>query len=377
MCSPLRKTYVSPDGTDRAVGDKGRRAVGERGRMLATNWSTWVEMFLGLAEIGLLVAAVYLTIAQFTRSRASMYIERFNSSDAMESRVAVDRWLEAHVTAKARLEELERDPALRTHLRRFTNLFQELGAAYQFGVAHRKTVRVLFDALVVMYWERLRFWVEDYRANSDPTLYSRFEYLYNEIRTRERKTRPRLDYVVAYGSLMNPASLSAGLGRDASIDELIPIEVVDWERRWTVGETVRLSGAGQTTTAAFLNLEPSPGQRTAAAMIRVSRSELARLTVREKNYDARDLRDAVRLIGGRRVGPGAAVWCFVGQKRHRVIAGDDDVVVLEEYVSKVEQAAERIDPTMIAELRASVAAAGFEPASGPYQFADPDQRSLV
>ena len=91
--------------------------------------NTWIEHLLGLTEIALLLAAVVLTITQFTRSRASSYIERFNASDAIESRVVVDLWLKEHQSTKARLLALEQDPALRTHVRRFANLFQELGAA--------------------------------------------------------------------------------------------------------------------------------------------------------------------------------------------------------------------------------------------------------
>jgi hypothetical protein len=290
----------------------------------------WIDPILGLAEVALLLVAVYLTIAQFTRSRASSYIERFNSSDAMESRVAVDRWLKEHGTTKARLEALDEDPALRTHLRRFANLFQELGAAYQFGVAHRKTVRVLFDALVVMYWEQLRFWVHDYRAQADPTLYARFEYLYREIKARQPRARNKTDYVVAYGSLMDPVSLGAGLGRAASDGELIPISLHGWARRWSIGELVRLGSDSKPMVAAFLDVEPR-----------------------------------------------AAVWCFVGKDEHRVDRTDGDAVILQSYLDRVAAAARRIDPSVEADVRTSAAHAGLEFAEGPYEFVDADQAALV
>lgn len=323
----------------------------------------------------MLLAAVYLTIAQFTRSRASSYIERFNSQDALESRVAVDRWLQDNSTAKARLEALDRDPKLRTHLRRFANLFQELGAAYQFGVAHRKTVRVLFDALVVMYWEQLRFWVRDYRAQSDPTLYARFEYLYTEVKSREKKTQAQEEYVIAYGSLMDPRSLGAGLGRDASVDEFIPVNLVGWARRWSIGEKVRLGDNTSVTVAAFLDVEREAGSVAVAVMVKVTRREMKRLTAREKNYEIHDIRTDVRLTGDRVVEPGAVVWCFVGKDRFRVEEPSNSVVVLENYLEKVAGAALRIDPEMAAGLRAS--ASGFPLAPGPYEFVDDAQEALV
>ena len=330
-----------------------------------------------MTEIVLLLAAVYLTISQFTRSRASSYIERFNSSDAIESRIAVDKWLGDYTTSKERLEALANDPALRTHLRRFANLFQELGAAYEFGVAHRKTVRVLFDALVVMYWESLRFWVEDYRAQADATLYARFESLYNEIKARERKSRDPAEYLVAYGSLMDPESLGAALGRSVVASELIPITLLGWERRWSIGEQVRVGEGGESVVAAFLDVAPGPETSMSAVMVRVSPGEMKRLIRREKNYRQRDLSRSVRLIGDRSMEAGAVAWCFVGHPPHRVGPSDDGVVVLEGYIERVCAAARRLDPGMETALVESITATGFDRAAGPYEFVDREQASLV
>lgn len=353
------------------------RTFRRKDRPLTTSWHIWIAPVLGLAEILLLGAVVYLTIIQFTRSRASSYIERFNSGDALESRAAVDGWLQEHSTSKARLEALARDPVLNTHLRRFANLFQELGAAYQFRVAHRKTVRTLFDALVIMYWEALQFWVRDYRARADPSLYARFEYLYTEFKARARGGGERAEYVFAYGSLMDPASLTAGLGRDVAIGELIPVTLLGWARRWSIGEAVRLGTSVDPTAAAFLDIERDPGSSVTGIMIRVTPRELERLTVREKNYAVRDLRDAVRLAGNREPAPGAKVWCFIGRPRHRVAATTHAAVVLESYLQRVIDAARRIDPAIEAELHASVAASGFELATGSYVFVDERQAALV
>jgi len=344
---------------------------------LSTLWTDWIEPVFGLTEIVLLLAAVYLTISQFTRSRASSYIERFNSSDAIESRIAVDKWLGDHSTSRERLEALANDPSLRTHLRRFANLFQELGAAYEFGVAHRKTVRVLFDALVVMYWESLRFWVEDYRAQADPTLYSRFESLYNEIKARERKSRDSAEYIVAYGSLMDPESLGAALGRSVVASELIPINLLGWERRWSIGEQVRVGEGEESVVAAFLDVAPDREASMSAAMVRVSPHEMKRLIRREKNYRQQDLGPSVRLTGGRSMDPGAAAWCFVGHPQHRVGPSDDGVVMLEGYIERVRAAARRLDPEMEAALVESIQVSGFARVAGPYEFVDREQASLV
>lgn len=340
-------------------------------------WTQWGLLVLGFAEVLLLLTAVYLTISQFRRTRASSYIERFNSSDAVASRVAVDGWLRAHHTARERLEALESDPELHTHVRRFANLFQELGAAYQFRVAHRRTVRVLFDALVVMYWGKLRFWINDYRAQADPTLYSRFEYLYSEMISRKRRERTGAEYLLAYGSLMDPASVSAALGREVEAADSIPVTLVGWERSWSLGERVRLGQGSTPVIAAFLDVEPAAGGEVSAVMVRITPRELKRLVVREKNYEPRDVRADVRLTGDRPVGLGAAVWCFVGRPEHRIRPAVDDAVLLRSYLDRVARGSRLVDPAIEPRLQASAAASGFPIVDGGYEFLDVKQAALV
>jgi cation transport regulator ChaC len=343
---------------------------------VSASWSQWAPSALGLAEVLLLLSAVYLTVSQFTRSRASSYIERFNSSDALASRIAVDRWLREHDTPRARLDAVERDPELLTHVRRFANLFQELGAAYQFRVAHRESVRVLFDALVVMYWEKLQFWIYDYRAAVDPTLYARFEYLYTRM-SRQRRDHPRAAYVVGYGSLMDPASASAALGRAVTARDLVPVRLHGWERRWSVGEQVRLDGGRDHVTAAFLDVQPAESSAVSAVMIRISQPELKRLALREKNYEAHDLSSAARLTGGRSIEPRASVWCFVGSEEHQVRSSTHTAVILDEYLERVVGASRLVDPEIEAELRDAALVSGFPTVAGGYRFVDAHQAALV
>jgi cation transport regulator ChaC len=339
--------------------------------------SGWIQAIASLLEFALLLGAVYLTIYQFRRTRASAYIERFNSRDVLESRVAVDGWLRQHDTASARLEALERDPHLLTQVRQFANLFQELGAAYQFRVAHRRTVCVLFDALVVMYWEALRFWVYDYRARLSPTLYARFEYLYRELQPKLRSSEPRVEYVVGYGSLMDPASVGAALGRGVAPDELIPITLLGFTRSWSIGEQVRLASNQHTTTAAFLDVTPEAGSSVRAVMFRVGESEMQRLVLRERNYTKHDVTRAVRLLGGHTLHANAVAWCFLGKESQRLAPAAENVVILEGYLARVTAAAARLDPSVAEVIGNAARASGFRLESGTYRFTDAVQATLV
>lgn len=345
--------------------------------MSGTASSGWIAAVVGLLELGLLLGALYLTAYQFRRTRASAYIERFNSRDMLESRVAVDRWLREHQTTSARLEALENDPHLLTQVRQFANLFQELGAAYQFRVVHRKTVGILFDALVVMYWEQLRFWVYDYRARLSPTLYARFEHLYRQMHRQLRSSDRNVEYVVGYGSLMDPASVSAALGRAVSPDELIPVTLNGFKRSWSIGEEVRIGASERSTTAAFLDLIREPGSKTRAVMFQASSSEVQRLVVRERNYNKQDVSGDVRLTGGQSLHSNAVAWCFLGKEEHRLGTPAANVVILESYLARVSSGAARIDPALADEVSEAARMSDFGVASGTYRFTDPAQAALV
>jgi hypothetical protein len=365
----------------------------------------WLQIVVGSAEVVILVLALWATVFQFTRIRASSYIERFNSKDMLESRVAVDAWLRDHPTTMARLETLESSPELSVQLKQFANLFQELGAAYEFRIAHRGTVEVLFDTLIVMYWERLEFWIEDYRASYDPTLYARFERLYRRVKRRSRPAAfrrmlrriwPRsssgvedrrepeaghkTDDVLAYGSLMDPESAESAIGREVERQDFVPVTLVGMARTWSIGEAVRVGPDGLEVTAVFLNVEEVDDEaaaEAAAVMFRVSRRELEELKVREKNYECRDRRPYLRDQWGVPLPEDVAVWCFEGKEDHRVDPSVAEAVILRRYVERVAKAAGAVSPGLPDRIKDSAARSGFRQVPGSYTFVDPQQQSLV
>lgn len=332
----------------------------------------WGQSILGLFEIVLLLVGVVITVRHFTRSRASSYIERFNSKDMLESRGAVEEWLRTHPTSRKRLEALEADPVLASQLKQFANLFQELGAAYRFKVAHRETVQTLFAELVIMYWERLRFWILDYRASAHPSLYSQFEFLYDEMKQVVGTPQRATLYVVAYGSLMDPESLGRGLGRRVEECELLPATLDGYERSWSIGDGVMLEG--EPLQAVFLDAVPKPESQMEALILRVTHGELNQLRQREKNYTSIKVTRQVRLAGGRSLAPGIVAYCFVGIEDRRVEPRRDDAVILEGYVEKVVRGAALASPSLPEEIVHSAAVSGWRQVPGDdYRFADPRQ----
>jgi cation transport regulator ChaC len=336
----------------------------------------WGQPVLGLLEIVLLLVGVIVTIGHFTRTRASSYIERFNSKDMLECRSEVERWLRSHPTRRERLEALDDDPALASQLKQFANLFQELGAAYRFKVAHRETVETLFAELVIIYWEKLRFWVLDYRASAYPSLYNGFEWLYGEMKQVSPRPRQLSMYVVAYGSLMELESATRGLGRRVEADELLPATLEGYRRSWSIGEAVMVQG--DPLQAVFLDVIPETGASSQVLILKVTRDELDRLRRREKNYESTKVTRQVRLPGQRHLGPDAIAYCFTGKEDHRVEAGRDDAILLEGYVDKVCVGARAVTPELPEEIRRSAEQSGWRRVPGDhYTFADSRQNRLV
>jgi len=339
-----------------------------------------INLVLAALEIVLLLVAVYLTIAQFRRSRASSYIERFNSTDMLANRVAVDRWLDATPGSRARLDAFEADHHLGGQIRQFVNLFQELGTAYQYRIAHRKSVEVLFDSLVIMYWERLHFLVEHLRARTDPTLWSRFEWLYHRMSRLAGPPTEAVTWVLGYGSLMDPRSTSQALGRTICDADLVPATLQGYTRSWTVGDRVRSESLDRELTALFLDATERSGTNMNATLVAVSNRELSRLERREKNYRLVNVTDAVRLSGGARPGPRARVVTFVGREECRIDSGAEagEIMVPRRYVEFMTRVARSLGEPVMTEMEAAVGqVSGVPGLDGAYVFVDSEQRKLV
>jgi len=142
-----------------------------------------VRATVGAAQIVALCVGYLLAVKQFRMARASAFLERFHAGEMSRARTAVDKWL-ASGDLSERLRTLY-DPAnvgLLNEIRMFANFFQELGVAWNRKLVDRGYARNCFDFLVVYYWSGLSGWIADYRQQRDPTLYRRFEELYDVMK---------------------------------------------------------------------------------------------------------------------------------------------------------------------------------------------------
>jgi len=336
------------------------------------------EILLSLANLGLVALAVYCTAHHFKKTRASSYLERFNDPSTLNSRALVDRWLSTHPTNTERLLALDSDPELASAVKYFANLFQELGVAYREGVVCRSTVADTFDTLVIIYWEKLRFWVADHRLRLSPTLYSSFEQLYKAMLQKQRSAPARAIYVFGYGSLMHPVSASAPLlQRTLDLGEMVPAVLAGYRRSWSAVDTVYAEERGETVDALFLDLAPSPQGTVTGVLFRVSEQELARLQAREKSYALLDVSDRVRPLSQAALHPSVEVFTFISRPECRPVTEGRGYVVMRNYLAKLEEALAVHGEAFRQRYDASTEAPQARIQTGSYRFTDPLQAELV
>jgi cation transport regulator ChaC len=108
-----------------------------------------------------------------------------------------------------------------------------------------------------------------------------------------------------YGSLVSPASAALTLGR--RVEEVTPVRLPGWRRRWS---TYRDNNRSEKTFARSadgsippftlgLNIEPAPGEPGPnGVLIQATAEELDRLDLREMRYDRVDVTAALDGAGG-------------------------------------------------------------------------------
>jgi len=146
------------------------------------NWEIFIQITVAGVQILALYIAYKLAIKQHRMLQASRYLERLLSPEMIDAREVVDRWHNIGDLSEklAWLDNPEHSEDL-AHIRAFANYFQELGIAWERGLVDQNYIRDIFDVLSCRYWNRLAGWIQAYRNSSDPSLYSKWESLRNDL----------------------------------------------------------------------------------------------------------------------------------------------------------------------------------------------------
>ncbi|HKJ37052.1 MAG TPA: gamma-glutamylcyclotransferase family protein [Solirubrobacterales bacterium] len=165
--------------------------------------------------------------------------------------------------------------------------------------------------------------------------------------------------VFGYGSLVDPASASATLGR--KVDEVVPARLRGWRRRFSQARDnatceKTFARADDGTIPAWilgLNVERNADAEEApnGGLIAVTEAELARLDVREIRYDRVEVTAEIEPSGAGDRNRFDRVITYVAKPGHLAIEPPDGAVILRRYAEATEAAFELFGPAAADEYR--------------------------
>jgi cation transport regulator ChaC len=175
-------------------------------------------------------------------------------------------------------------------------------------------------------------------------------------------------FVFGYGSLVDPASASSTLGHDIAADRFRIAGLAGWRRDWNVGSDrtshpertfVRADGSEFTGVTAVLGLTPARAEICTGAVLPVTTDDLARLDMRERNYDRVDVTGRVAWAGAP---TSRVVFAYVPRptataRLRAAVAGGREITVRAGYVRLVEAAFTALG--LLAQYRRSTPAVPF------------------
>jgi cation transport regulator ChaC len=147
--------------------------------------------------------------------------------------------------------------------------------------------------------------------------------------------------VFAYGSLVDPPSAAATLGREIQSSE--PVRLRGWRRRWSQARDnlasektfARRDDGSLPPWCLGLNVEESPDDPGPnGVLLRLTADELDRLDLREMRYDRVEVTD--RLDDA--VAAGGRVFTYTAKPRQLATTPPEGAVVISAYLGAVEDA---------------------------------------
>lgn len=165
--------------------------------------------------------------------------------------------------------------------------------------------------------------------------------------------------VFGYGSLVDPHSASATLGRP--VGEVWPARLSGWRRQYSVARDnltsektfARVSDGWVPPVVLALNLESDTTGSTDSpngALVAVTPAELRRLDRRELRYDRVEVTEMVR-ARSLPVGRGLRVYAYVAKPEHLAVRLPRRAVILASYLAAVQTAFEGLGPRELATYR--------------------------
>jgi len=176
--------------------------------------------------------------------------------------------------------------------------------------------------------------------------------------------------LMVYGSLLNPGSASAGIGRAIEPENYHDIQITGYALNFNVLETVIVSR--KELQVCFLNLTEDENMTLQAKYLLISEDELQRLMVREKNYHLINVKNSCSPCFY------TDILTFVGTPEH-LISPKDKPLILERYIRKITKGVQLLNSSFAKDFLSCLEETlkGSQVILGDYRFSSPLQNSMT
>ena len=183
-------------------------------------------------------------------------------------------------------------------------------------------------------------------------------------------------YIFGYGSLINLSSLSKTLKREMTINDIIPIKLLSYDRLWNLKEKVFSEKLNQNITAIFLNIKPQIDSFVNGVIFEVSDNEFSFLSERERNYSCLNISNQVLPYANYKVKE-LDIFVFISIENEFIQnSPDKNCYVMKKYIDMVENGCLNIGSFFLTDYNATTNANPFKIIDGTYNFIQTNDESL-
>ncbi|GAB3903255.1 gamma-glutamylcyclotransferase [Larkinella knui] len=183
-------------------------------------------------------------------------------------------------------------------------------------------------------------------------------------------------YVFGYGSLINCSSASKALNRNLSKEDIILVNLINFQRNWSLWDEVFSLKLQKNVKGIFLNILQSQGNYMNGIIIEVSDEELKNLVIREKNYDCIDVTNNIEFTD-KNLSDNFEVYSFIGKNEYIFDENILDGYIFENYIKIVDVGLINISEEFRNEFYKTTLNRNTSILEGAYSFIDYNQQKLV
>jgi cation transport regulator ChaC len=176
------------------------------------------------------------------------------------------------------------------------------------------------------------------------------------------------NYVFGYGSLINLKSLSRTIKREASIDNIIPVKLHSFKRKWNLKEQVYSSELNTTINAIFLNIEKDNNSWTNGVIFEVTNDELKFLNNRERKYKHINIAQHIEFYSGNNLDSSRVITYIADKSEYLQNYYSDNSYVMENYIKIVNQGCMDLGLSFNDDYKQTTDTFKFQIIKGEYNF---------